>query len=136
MGQVKVMKLLETKINRYYKRIEQHRMIHHAFFTRLLEAIRDCEDAYGSVMDAPNDSKEMWMIRRCVNIEPVIEFKELTFPEMSVTKVYRVRKDVGRLVEMGFNARQISHILEVQLKYVRTTIRRYRDTRYSSSRKG
>ncbi|MCT2899670.1 hypothetical protein EFM54_11920 [Lentilactobacillus buchneri] len=129
------MKLLKTKINRYYKRLEQHRMIHHAFFIRLLEAIRDCEDAYGSVMDAPNDSKEMWMIRRCVNSEPVVEFKELTFPEMSTSKVYRVCKDVGRLVEMGFTTREISHILEVQLKCVRTTINRYRDTRYSSQRK-
>lgn len=120
------MDLLIQKINRYYKRLEEHRIVHQAFFVELLELIRDCEEAWGSVMNAPDDSQEMWLIRRCVESEPQVHFREKFMSDLPGITARQIRRQIPQLYEMGFDYLEISRILEIRPKYVYNTVLNYR----------
>ncbi|MDB1104708.1 MULTISPECIES: hypothetical protein [Lentilactobacillus] len=123
------MDLLTQKIERYYERLNKHRIKHQAFFADLLELIRNCEEAWGSVQDAPKDSQEMWLIRQCVENEPKLAFQERLMPDLPKVTVNQIRRQIPRLYEMGFDYLEISRILEIRPKYAYITVFNYRKAR-------
>lgn len=123
------MDLLTKKIKRYYKRLDDHRNDHQLFFAELLELIRDCEEAWGSIQNAPNDSQEMWRIRQCVANEPLLIFQERPMTDLPTVTANQIRRQIPQLYEMGFDYHQISCILEIRPKYAYITVFNYRKAR-------
>lgn len=116
-------KTLQQKIDDYKKTISEHKKENREYFKELVRLIRICEDKFGSVLNAPDDSYEAQSVRLQEKKMPKIHFKEKLISNFSKRGKSILRKQIVCLYESGYDYHTIGNILGLHVKSVKSVLR-------------
>lgn len=116
-------KTLQQKIDDYKKTISEHKKENREYFGELVRLTRICEDKFGSVLNAPDDSYEAQSVRLQEKKMPEIHFKEKLISNFSKRGRSILRKQIVCLCESGYDYHTIGNILGLHVKSVKSVLR-------------